>query len=515
MRGSAGKRRAGVWRLWAVALLLAGGAVGARADDAAPATDAKPAVEETWQVAYIGKVRVGFGRSTVERQQREGREIIVSETEMSMAISRFGQSVKIRTVAKTEETVEGQLLNFSFLMLNPPAAATQSAGSVKGEQLTLTTEVGGKSSQSQVPWDESIKSPNYQDRMLRETPLKPGEKRTLKSFDPQFGKTVTITLQAGQEQLVEVFGGQKQTLLKVTISTSIAPLIKQDMYLNGKGEALVTQMNLLGMASYKVSKEEALKSISGEEADLAVATLVKTQPIERAQQTDRVVYRITTPGDDPETILSVGSTQRVERIGPDVVDLVVSAILPPAQQPERDAEPGNEFLEPNKYIQSDDARVRQHADQAAGALQDHWEIAQAMERWVQKNLKQKNFSTLLASAAEVAKDLSGDCTEHAVLLAAMARSRGIPSRVAVGLVYVHSASAFGGHMWTEVFVRGTWVPLDATLGQGGIAAEHIKFADSSFSDDGEASPLASFLPLVTVLGKMRIDVKDIHHAPNP
>jgi transglutaminase/protease-like cytokinesis protein 3 len=118
---------------------------------------------------------------------------------------------------------------------------------------------------------------------------------------------------------------------------------------------------------------------------------------------------------------------------------------------------------------------------------------------------------LLASAAEVAKDLSGDCTEHAVLLAAMCRARGIPARVAVGLVYVPEPSSFGGHMWTEVFVRGKWIPLDATLGKGGIAADHIKFADSSFSDDGDSTPLTAFLPMVSVLSKLKIEVREVKH----
>src|SRR5207245_9123611 len=106
-------------------------------------------------------------------------------------------------------------------------------------------------------------------------------------------------------------------------------------------------------------------------------------------------------------------------------------------------------------------------------------------------------------------DLAGDCTEHAVRLAAMCRARGIPSRVAVGLVYVPNLSSFGGHMWTEVYVKGTWIPLDATLGKGSVAADHIKFADSTFSDEGESAPLTSFLPMVSVLGKLKIEVRGV------
>src|SRR5262249_12940353 len=146
-----------------------------------------------------------------------------------------------------------------------------------------------------------------------------------------------------------------------------------------------------------------------------------------------------------------------------------------------------------------------HARAAANGRSNPGILAETMERYVQRKLTKKNFSTAMASAAEVAETLSGDCTEHAVLLAAMLRARQIPSRIAVGLVYVEGPNAFGGHMWTEAWIGGEWIPLDATLGRGGIAAAHLKMSDSSFADDAPA-PFAAFLPLVEVLGTMKIDV---------
>jgi hypothetical protein len=117
----------------------------------------------------------------------------------------------------------------------------------------------------------------------------------------------------------------------------------------------------------------------------------------------------------------------------------------------------------------------------------------------------------MASAAEVAKSLSGDCTEHACLLAALCRARQIPSRVAVGLMYVPRDSAFGGHMWTEVYVRGRWVPLDGTLGRGHVGGDHIKFRDSALEDGGEGDGLAAFVPVVNALAQMRIEVLEVTH----
>jgi hypothetical protein len=87
----------------------------------------------------------------------------------------------------------------------------------------------------------------------------------------------------------------------------------------------------------------------------------------------------------------------------------------------------------------------------------------------------------------------------------MLRARGVPSRLVVGLVYVEPLGSFAGHMWTEALLGDRWVPLDATLGQGGIGAAHIRLADASFSDD-DPLPFAAFLPLIRVLGRVEIHV---------
>ena len=71
------------------------------------------------------------------------------------------------------------------------------------------------------------------------------------------------------------------------------------------------------------------------------------------------------------------------------------------------------------------------AVKAVGDAVDPWEKAVKIEHWVARNLKDKNFKTAFAPASEVARNLSGDCTEHGVLVAAMCRApesrRGWPS----------------------------------------------------------------------------------------
>jgi hypothetical protein len=67
----------------------------------------------------------------------------------------------------------------------------------------------------------------------------------------------------------------------------------------------------------------------------------------------------------------------------------------------------------------------------------------------------------------------------------------------------NSQQGFAFHMWNEVWVRDRWVPLDATLGLGGIGAAHLKIGDSSLAA-GTAE--AAVLPVVQVLGQMELKV---------
>jgi hypothetical protein len=82
-----------------------------------------------------------------------------------------------------------------------------------------------------------------------------------------------------------------------------------------------------------------------------------------------------------------------------------------------------------------------------------------------------------ASAREVLERLSGDCSEHAILMAAMARAVAIPAKVVSGIVHVNGQFAY--HMWVEVWTGEDWFALDATIGEGSVDATHIKLAESA------------------------------------
>jgi hypothetical protein len=93
----------------------------------------------------------------------------------------------------------------------------------------------------------------------------------------------------------------------------------------------------------------------------------------------------------------------------------------------------------------------------------------------------------------------GDCTEHALLLAAAGRALGIPTRVAVGLAYIDQfagrKNAFVPHAWAQAWIDGRWTSFDAAL--GGFDSGHIALAV------GSGDP-ATFYGSINLLGNLKI-----------
>src|SRR5262249_45414393 len=157
------------------------------------------------------------------------------------------------------------------------------------------------------------------------------------------------------------------------------------------------------------------------------------------------------------------------------------------------------------FITCDDAHVRELARKAVGTETDPWKQARLIERWVHHNMKRYNPTVEFATAAQVAQALEGDCRHYAVLTAAMCRAVGIPSRTAIGLIDADKAAGpvLGFHMWTEVYVYGDWLGLDATLGRGGVGPAHLKITDHSWHNVQSLTPT---LPVLRVLGKVSVRV---------
>jgi transglutaminase-like putative cysteine protease len=167
-----------------------------------------------------------------------------------------------------------------------------------------------------------------------------------------------------------------------------------------------------------------------------------------------------------------------------------------------------EALKPAKYAQSDDELIVKRAAQIVGSSKDASESALKLAAWVH-NMTEGDLTVGNASASEVIRNHEGDCKAFSVLLAALCRAAGIPARTADGYLYVaefkgHS-NVFGGHQWTQVFIGGKWLDLDATLASPFNSAGRITLGVGLGNED-------DMLGLVNVMGTFTITNVAVENA---
>ena len=177
-------------------------------------------------------------------------------------------------------------------------------------------------------------------------------------------------------------------------------------------------------------------------------------------------------------------------------------LLPNPQPPAGDA--GRTWLEPTFVIDYDEPSV-QALRQEFLAQHPEPPTPEAIARFVNtKVVASSDQPWQLAST--VATRLRGDCTEHAVLAAALARSVGLPARVAVGLVVVAPKGQYGafGHAWTEYRQGDRWIVADAALIGDDLQPRYLSLA--WLQDEGPGymvqflEPLTNWARHVDVLG---------------
>jgi hypothetical protein len=508
---SSGHVAAGGWPRWLfmAALMLAPACQRADTSVTTAETAAEASAglsEEIWDAFYLQGAKIGYGRTTVRGVTRDGRALVDIRSMNHLEITRFGQRSEQDVTTQTLETPSGEVVEFRTQVALGPSP-TIATGRVAGEQMEITVETQGSRQTSRIPWSSDIRGFRAVEQSLAERPLKPGEKRTLKMLVPLVNQVADVELEARDYEKTSILGIEAR-LLRIDGGTRFpGGEIQSTQWTDERGEVIKTRIAALGQETFRTTREAALASGGSQKAfDLGLDTIVKVDPpLQRPHETREVRYRVELAGGDPLKAFAVGPIQSVRRLANGAAEVTVRSVRggEGSKPSERAAPLSPEYTSANSILQIDDARVREMAHEAKGGATEPRAIALALERYVHEAVGEKNFSQGFATAAEVAASREGDCTEHAVLLAALLRACGVPSRVAIGLVYVERAGGFGYHMWTEAYLDGTWVPLDAMMGAGGTSAAYLKLADSSLEGAGA---YGSFLAVAGVLGNLKVSV---------
>ena len=259
----------------------------------------------------------------------------------------------------------------------------------------------------------------------------------------------------------------------------------------------VSSSTFTGMGEMKMLLVEKLKALSKIEApellfSLMVETNMKTKKL---RQKDAVTYVLTSPG--ISQLPSCGH-QTVTKNGNDFLVTVNMKKL--VEGFTTNTAIKSTVLADHKHPEIE----KLHGIFCLSAPQNALDRVRSLEKFVYDWITKKDYSRAFATAAETAVDRVGDCTEHATLLGALLHADEIPSRAAIGLVGIgsYAEATFGWHLWTQAYIDGKWIDLDATRPNSSIP-DHILMSTAPFEFDGMNK---SMLEVINVIGDLKIKV---------
>jgi hypothetical protein len=469
---------------------------------------------DDWMIVRMAGADAGWAHSTMTR---EGDQVTSGMT-MHLAVARAGQKIEITISEDTTESVAGEPLAFESRM-KLATIETQLSGKIENGKVHISATQLGQTTEQTYDYPQGAKMNwGVMAEELRRG-LKPGTEYDVATYVPSIRAdgAVNTHVLVQEKETIDLLGRSVEGIrVKQTIESPMMGKLDSLVWLDADGMVLkmVTPLPGIGDLEMLHADEATAKAAGGEAAEMFMNTLIKVdEPID-AKDAQAIRYKLTFTGskdDAPPEIPRTG----MQTPGPwknRSMELRVCRIDVEKLKKLKPTAPGPglaEYLAPNVWINNDDPAIIQMAQEAAGDETQPYAVCDRLRRYVTDVIKDKNLSVGVATASEVCRKREGDCTEHAVLLAALGRARGIPSRVVAGIVYVPTFNqadrVFGFHMWTQFYLGGQWVDFDAAQGESDCNPTHIAFAVGSMRD----SSMGDFaFPLLRVPGQIKLQVLD-------
>jgi len=478
----------------------------------AQAPDTGKLVAEVWENALLddgkgGFIKAGHVHLTIHEVEVDGQKVLRGLKELRLTIRRGNQQAKLESDNGTDELLDGTVVGVSMRQLLGQNQSLVLRGQVEGKRLKYAVE-GPTKQEKEIGWDPRVIGIAGEQTFMRDKKPKPGDEFDYFVFEPTIAFVVPVHVKVEDYEEMPVVGGTRKMLRVKATPEKIqgVQLPSSVMWFDALTWApLQTQVELPGLGKLRMvraTKQSALSPVG----QVGGIDLIGNQAIQLDKsvpgihQQRAVTYRITLKKDDePLTAFAADGRQSIKAVDglPHSIDLTIEANRRPMKMDKVDPAP-DEYLKSNFYINSDDAKVREYAKLAVGNAKTDRAKVLNVARWVHQNMQAFTYTEAMATADQVAKNLKGDCSEFAMLTAAMCRAEGVASRTALGLIYVEGRpkSMLAFHMWTEVYLDGQWVGIDATLPGSGVGPGHLKIRDCSWYDDRSFKPL---LPVMRVI----------------
>ena len=442
--------------------------------------------QDDWLNLTLMGTKIGYAHIYMEKSRYEEEAAIRVRTDMVMDLKRTGTGLRLTT---TRISYVGMDLvpRYFITTSNETGQEKHVEGRIKNNVAYLETSLAGKTTYSEIPISADTIFEGMISYFLLQRSIQVGDEHTLPVFNLDLMQPVKTGISVLREDQIE-FNGKIVPVYVVNYTMDIMGGLTTTQWLGHNGTTYRMEVGLMGlnMVLAKTDMQTALGE-SGE-VDVILNTKIFAQGERPTPHARRLKAHLRLTEGQLDKAVMIDSRQKLKvdsdprhgilEINIPVVDREAAPNLP--IQDQHNNEELAQFLKSTVYIQAEHPAIQAKVIEVLDGETNAWKAAEKLCRWVYRNIRDKNLKIGFGSALQTLESLEGDCTEHTVLMIAMARSVGIPARVCAGLVF--QRDAFYYHFWPEVYV-GKWVAMEPTLGQIQADANHIQLAGSELESN--------------------------------
>ncbi len=411
--------------------------------------------DEDWFVIRIGGSAVG----TASERWLKGAEEIVFQAQMNLSFSRMGTPLAMSILTEEACTPAGK---FARARMQSTVSNLTSTAVLDGDSLRYETSAGGSTRHRVIAWNPNAVSEKVGRELVSHWLSGAAPETTITVFDISEGDFRASRLVRGKSLKMPI-GNTEREVIPVDEYDAGAETASSTSWYAAQGNhasqrTLVRQLGveieIVRMTPAELEATEIEPSF-----DIIKQSMVPCPgfPVP-ASRMEAITLVLDFPRTPPPGSMSGPSQLEVSRAGQEVTLQLTRAL---AEKETATGDRRDVFLKPDRFVQCDAPEIEAVADSLKKATRsDAWVLARSCAAWVEDHITHKNMEQGYASALDVYRTRTGDCTEHSLLTTAILRAAGIPARPVVGLAYSERDKAFVGHMWVEAYVD-EWRTLDA------------------------------------------------------
>ncbi|MBA2079095.1 hypothetical protein PCA_11340 [Rhodanobacter sp. PCA2] len=447
--------------------------------------------EDTWMSVLLGGRKIG---SLHVERQRDGRTVTTIQT-LTILLTRNGKSIPLANTIRSVETPDGRPLGFGARTTMSTMDSVVEGLRLPDGRFEVDLVVGGATQRETIDWPSDALLAEGQRLAMQAAQARPGSHYLLPAFDPASRQVIDAQVDVLGEELVSLPDGperlshQRQRLHQARGDQVM------DLWLDREGRVRKGLVAMLGSSMEMVACSRACAEAPAQSVDMFRAAMVASpRPLTPNLRNNSLRYRVHVEGDAAQPLIDTDE-QRITPLGHGDWQIDTGGPHAHGQPP---PQPGD--LAANAWLQSDAPLIRELTANAIGKAATPHQKMRRLYNFVGSYITQHGLDVGYASALEVANTRQGDCTEFAVLLAAMARAAGVPARVVTGMVYADrygkASRVFLPHAWVQAWVGNRWQSYDAALRQ--FDSTHVAL------DSGDGDPW-HFYGVTDLFGRLRID----------